>query len=199
VKDEAKKQQYSEECADRFRRAVELAPDHVYAWYRKLQVAGEGGAPRLLALRKAQPAETPDRLAKEARALEEATRFYREADNEIPLAERPNYVKRLEEERQLLEKEAKVVLDKAIQQNPDDPDVWKWQWALAEALARDANAGSLAEARRRAAAAEKGLWAWQWALADTPATDLDARLRFAAAERYRDQVVQLRKDLAGRK
>jgi serine/threonine protein kinase len=197
--DQAKKRRYGEECVDRYRRAAELAPDHPYAWYWKLQVAAEGGVPRLLAARAAQPAETPDRLAKEARILEEATRYYREGDNEMPLAERPRYVKKVEDERQGLEKEAKVVLEKAIQQNPGDPDVWKWDWALAEALARDANPASLAEARRRVAAAEKGLWAWQWALADTPATDLDARLRFAAAERYRDQVAQLRKDLAGRK
>jgi serine/threonine protein kinase len=177
--DIARKDKYLEDFVDRNRRAVEMAPDHRLAWWWKLQVASDGGTRRILALRRAEPDKSKERTVKEARILEETARFYRESDNEMPFSMRPSFPW-LDEQRKLIDKELKVVLDKAITETPADKDVWKWQWALAEAYARDDGSQSLAEARKRLAAAE----------ASIPKT---------APESANERVRQLRKELDARK
>jgi hypothetical protein len=114
-------------------------------------------------------------VVKEARLFEESGRYYREGDDALPLAQRANF-KWVAKERADLEKLLKPALTDAIRVAPADPEVWKWQWALAEVLANESAPDKLAEARRLIAEAAKGV---------PP----------SAPPRDRDRIAQLRKDL----
>ncbi len=194
LKDEAKQIQYREDLLDRFRRAVETAPAHPFAWFWKLKAVSEGCTPLGVALLKAEPDETPARLVKQARLLEEAARLYREVRATMPLDQEKNFPW-VDKERKLVNEQAKLVLDKAIRAAPTDPDVWMWQWALGEifADAADSNPDASAEARRRLAAAEKAMPAEPPHLPDE--TRQHYRDRKELLQQYRERIAQLRKDL----
>jgi hypothetical protein len=177
AQDQPKKRQYLEEFSDHTRQALALDPDHPFAWYWKVRVAAQL-TPRVESVR-ATEAQGPGRQLAEVRILEESARYYREADDAMPFQQRVQF-QWVPGRRAEVEKLAKPALAAAIQAAPADPDVWKWGWTLAEVLANDTAANSLAEARQRVAAAEKA----------APKS---------APQRDRDRIRQLRKDLDERK
>jgi hypothetical protein len=115
----------------------------------------------------------------ETRIVEETARYYREVDDSMPVQARAQHQQIVTAQRAEVDALAKPALAKAIEDVPDDPDVWKWRWTLAEILATDQTADGLAQARKLADAAEAGM------PRDVPPKE-------------KDRIAQLRKELNDR-
>jgi hypothetical protein len=166
--------QFLEDFARLTREALPVDPENDFAWYWKMRVAAVV-TPRVEAVRAAKP---PDQAVREARMLEETARYYREADDAMPLRFRAQFPW-LGKERSAVEKLLPEALGKALAAAPNDPEAWMWQWALAEHYAANGSA-DLAEARKYVAAAAKAM----------PAT---------TPPQFKTRVAQLRKELDERK
>jgi serine/threonine protein kinase len=195
AKDKVVKHRALDEYADLVREAVNLDNEHQNAWYWKLRVAAMV-TPRIEALRAAKP---PDQSVREARIFEEGSRYFREVEDTIPF----NFANQFPWRTQYridCETQLKLKLPEVLKTAPGDPDAWMWRWALAEALARDSGAGSLARARDLIAAAERTMPPKEDPdKVPAPKTDPDKVPSQKTLERYRDRIVQLRKLLDDRK
>jgi hypothetical protein len=200
AKDDATRNRYRQGVLENFRMAFETAPSHPDVWFWKLKAASEGCTPLGIALLAAEPQETPARVVKEARLLEEAARFYRDVKVTMPLAQVKNFPW-IDGERKIVNQKAKPVLEKVTALAPNHSDVWMWQWALAEifadSAAADSNPEALAAAKQRIAAAEKAM------PAEPPHLPGETRQRYRdrkdVLQQFRDQISQLRKDLERQK